>query len=94
MRRQPVTIEGLEGLFYTGVKLSKRLELNDQLADEANKYLSAPLTLHALVVTEDGKPAKSVDEWDDWCGEHIELASRAVNEARELLGSIDEAKKK
>lgn len=91
MRSEPVTIEGLDGCECSNIKLSDRLRWRE--AAESDQHTMVPHLLH-LCILKDGQRIKTVDEWDEWAGDHADLAGQLFNQCIGMIGTVDAAKKK
>ncbi len=95
MKLAPLTTQapGLEGLYTRTVKLSARLQYGREYESVEYADTQNALTLARFVCKENGDPAKTVEEWDDWLGDNIKLMGPLLQEVMESLGSLDGAKK-
>lgn len=92
MRREPVKIQGLDGLFCSSIRLSQRLKWGK--ASSLDEDMMIPELLAISVVKKDGQPAKTVDEWDEWGGEFNNDAHELFSQCLDMIGTQQAAKKK
>lgn len=81
MSTKTAQCEILGEVVIRSLKWTQKLKIQ---ADEYDQAFFVPDLLFMSVVDSKGKPIKSVDEWDDFIGEHQEEALSLFNQCMEL----------
>lgn len=93
MKKQPITdIKPLSGFFCRSLKLSEQIKLDRQNTEDDTLTIVRRFAL--CIVDEDGNPAKSLDEWDEWAGENVRFVESLIEQCAAVMGSVEQAKKK